>query len=135
MDDQKYIKKLETTTELQDRAIQALKLALEALERARAERGYQEQISWGAQKLQYPYNPNGGNWGGIPGTGPSSDPYYYPPPLYSSGVAGGSLLANGSVGSLTAKTVDPNANPVPLESGNYVMEYDSNGIVTALKVQ
>lgn len=62
-DDQiKYLKKLEHVTDLQEQAIAALRLALEALERSRAMEGEQEKLTWGGINV-----------------GTSSDPY--PPPF------------------------------------------------------
>ena len=57
-------RRLEELCEMQDRAIQALKNALEAtqlalntIERNRAEQGYKQQIQWQYQQPQYPQQP------------------------------------------------------------------------------
>jgi hypothetical protein len=57
-------RRLEELCEMQDRAIQALKNALEAtqlalntIERNRAEQGYKQQIKWEYQQPQYPQQP------------------------------------------------------------------------------
>ena len=57
-------RRLEELCEMQDRAIQALKNALEAtqlalntIERNRAEQGYKQQIQWEYQQPQYPQQP------------------------------------------------------------------------------
>lgn len=111
MDDQKYIKKLEFLADMQDRAIQALKLALDAMERAKAERGIQEQIKWSPANLWNQNNP--GNWGGIPGTGPSSDPYLPAPSIfYSNGLITPLKEYSSGGGMLTGKTATlPDAEP------------------------